>query len=203
MTPVYKLSASSITGRTTYGSMLAGNPTYVPPVDDFQSIATVTVGSGVASSITFSAIPSTYKHLQIRGIGRFDVSTRNLYYDFNGDTTAANYRIHALYADGATTGSGEAQLAIIGSDAMASSVDAASIFGVVIIDILDYANTNKYKTSRALGGFDLNGSGTIRFTSSLWMNTNAITSITLNPQSGINADFVQYSHFALYGIKGA
>ena len=28
MTPVYKLSASSITGRTTYGSMLAGNPTY-------------------------------------------------------------------------------------------------------------------------------------------------------------------------------
>jgi hypothetical protein len=25
MTPVYKLSASSITGRTNYGSMLAGN----------------------------------------------------------------------------------------------------------------------------------------------------------------------------------
>jgi hypothetical protein len=31
VTPVYKLSASSITGRTNYGSMLAGNPAF----DDF------------------------------------------------------------------------------------------------------------------------------------------------------------------------
>jgi hypothetical protein len=30
MTPVYKLSASSIKGRTNYGSMLAGNTAYVP-----------------------------------------------------------------------------------------------------------------------------------------------------------------------------
>jgi hypothetical protein len=45
VTPVYKLSASSITGRTNYGSMLAGNPAYELPAD-FESIATVTVGSG-------------------------------------------------------------------------------------------------------------------------------------------------------------
>jgi hypothetical protein len=43
VTPVYKLSASSVTGRTNYGSMLAGNPAFELP-GDFESIATVTVG---------------------------------------------------------------------------------------------------------------------------------------------------------------
>ena len=32
MTPVYKLSASSIKGRTYYGGMLAGNTAYAPPI---------------------------------------------------------------------------------------------------------------------------------------------------------------------------
>jgi hypothetical protein len=50
VTPVYKLSASSITGRTNYGSMLAGNPAY-DFLPDFESIATVTVGSGGAEQL--------------------------------------------------------------------------------------------------------------------------------------------------------
>ena len=36
------------------------------PATNFDSIATVTVGAGGSSSITFSSIPSTYTHLQIR-----------------------------------------------------------------------------------------------------------------------------------------
>jgi hypothetical protein len=38
------------------------------------------------------------------------------------------------------------------------------------------------------------------FMSSLWMSTSAITSIKLYPNTG---NWAQYSHFALYGIKGA
>jgi hypothetical protein len=57
VTPVYKLSASSVTGRTNYGSMLAGNPAFAIPTD-FESIATVTVGGGGAATVTFSSIPS-------------------------------------------------------------------------------------------------------------------------------------------------
>jgi len=67
VTPVYKLSASSITGRTTYGSMLAGNTAY-ELIGDFESIATVSVGSGGAADVTFSSIPATFTHLQIRYI---------------------------------------------------------------------------------------------------------------------------------------
>jgi hypothetical protein len=180
--------ASQISGHLVTGS--------------YDSIATVTVGSGGSSSISFTSIPSTYKHLQIRFIGRYTATTKNVYFDYNGDTNASNYYVHSLYGDGASAGSGGAQLAIIASDAITSSAETANAFGAAVIDILDYANTNKYKTSRALSGNDLNGSGNVRITSCLWMSSTAISSITLKPQSGLGANFAQYSSFALYGVKG-
>jgi hypothetical protein len=79
-------------------------------------------------------------------------------------------------------------------------------FGVSIIDILDYANTNKYKTFRNLNGNDINGTiasvgGYISLLSGLWMKTNAITSLKFAPVNGTT--FTQYSQFALYAVKGA
>jgi hypothetical protein len=77
-----------------------------------------------------------------------------------------------------------------------------SIFGVTILDILDYANTNKYKTTRNLAGVDSNDTnGKISFESGSWRSTSAVSTITLI--SGTGSDFLQYSSFALYGIKGA
>jgi hypothetical protein len=78
----------------------------------------------------------------------------------------------------------------------------ANIYGGHIVDILDYANTNKYKTTRFIGGVETNASSQSysNFGSGNWRNTNAITSIVLFPQSGT---FAQYSSYALYGIKGA
>jgi hypothetical protein len=78
------------------------------------------------------------------------------------------------------------------------STKIASAFGAAVIDVLDYQNTNKYKTTRTLCGFDANGSGFAWFQSNLWSSTAAITSITLKPFSG---DFITYSSFALYGVK--
>jgi hypothetical protein len=69
----------------------------------------------------------------------------------------------------------------------------------MVIDILDYANVNKYTTIRVLGGADLNGSGAINLVSGLWMNTAAVTSFLISADSG---NLAQYSSFALYGIKG-
>jgi hypothetical protein len=81
-----------------------------------------------------------------------------------------------------------------------SASTSANIFTVAVIDILDYSNTNKYTTIRTLQGYDSNGSGNIRFNSGLWMNTAGVTDIKIFPDGA--ASFVQYSHFALYGIKG-
>jgi hypothetical protein len=162
----------------------------------------VTVGSGGSSTISFSSIPSTYKHLQIRGILRTnDTGTwNNQGMQFNGDT-GSNYAFHTLYGNGSTASATATTSASSYNDFMraASNSLTAGIFGASVVDILDYTNTSKYKTVRVLAGGDSNGAGMIGLTSGLWMNTNAITSITIIPSGGTA---IQYSSFALYGIKG-
>jgi hypothetical protein len=172
------------------------------PKGDFESIATTTVGSGGQTPITFSSIPQTFKHLQLRIMSR-DARTataNNVFARFNGDT-AGNYSNHNLIGDGSTAISE----GYTNEDAMlfglsTSNSAAANIFGVSIVDILDYANTNKYKTVRALMGADQNGSGSLRMWSNNWRSSSAVTSITLYAQTTPNIS--QYSSFALYGIKG-
>lgn len=164
------------------------------PSGAYDSIATTTVGTGGASSITFSSIPSTYTHLQIRGIAQATLATG--FIRFNSDS-ASNYATHYLYGDGASAASGAATNQTISYAFLATA--SANIFGGAVIDILDYTNTNKYKTMRSLSGGDQNGTGYIELISGLWQSTSAITSITLIPASG---NFAQYSSFALYGIKG-
>lgn len=69
MSYIYKMSnAGGMSTVTRYTDMLAGNSFWNPwsPSTDYDSIATTTVGAGGAASITFSSIPSTYQHLQIR-----------------------------------------------------------------------------------------------------------------------------------------
>jgi hypothetical protein len=168
----------------------------------YESIATVTVGSGGSASISFTSIPSTFTHLQIRAIVR--KSTADTLEDaagirFNSDS-ASNYSFHNLIGNGSATStySGATQTYATTIDVLNNS-NTANAFSAGIIDILDYANTNKYKTVRTLSGWDANGSGQIWFSSGSWRNTAAITSLTLAP----NVDnYVQYSSFALYGIRG-
>ena len=168
----------------------------------YESIATVTVGSGGAADITFSSIPATYTHLQIRLIGRSDraANTDTLRLQANSDT-ASNYTTHGLYGDGASAGSfAEVPQAFMQFYRPAGANAGTNTFGSIVIDILDYQNTNKFKTARGLGGSDNNGNGLIYLTSGLWRNTSAITSLKLFP--GVGTNFTQHSHFALYGIKG-
>jgi hypothetical protein len=60
-----------------------------PSTTAYESISTVTVGGGGVSDVTFSSIPSTFTHLQIRFIGkdnRSGVATSVLFMQCNGDT---------------------------------------------------------------------------------------------------------------------
>lgn len=168
---------------------------------DYESIATVTVGSGGSSSISFTSIPSTYQHLQIRSIAQCSTSTSNwqrLVVAFNSDTTNSNYVDHLLYGTG-TAAESLAETSSRKGYGRASRT-GVSYFGANVTDILDYANTNKNKTSRTLTGIEINGGGQIALESNLWMNTAAINSITITIEDSSN--FNQYSSFALYGIKG-
>jgi hypothetical protein len=187
--------------RTGYKgiSALAGN---LPP-GDFESISTVSLSSN-QSTITFDNIASTWQHLQLRGIMRSNVASTGSdsgLLRLNNDN-GSNYSAHRLYGTGSGSGS---------SDAFTSRTDmlvpvqvrsgnTASSFGVFIIDLLDYKNTNKYKTVRILCGADFNGSGDAWLVSGLWQNSAAVTRIDIIASN--SGSFVSGSHFALYGIRG-
>jgi len=169
----------------------------------YESIATVTVGASSVSDVVFSSIPSTYKHLQVRYLAKSARSGNTLdelNLRFNSDT-GNNYAQHAVFGDGssANTQATTSQNNIELGSGWLGTTTAGSQFGVGVLDIFDYTNTSKNTTIRVLGGLDMNGSGRVGLGSGLWMNTSAVTSITLYAQ---NANLVQYSSFALYGIKG-
>jgi hypothetical protein len=167
----------------------------------YESIATTTVTSNVAS-ITFSSIPATYTHLQFRFIVRTNRGTAEDAFriTINGDTSAANYNAHYLRGDGSSASAGEVNSGV-GWAGYYPTDSSSSVFGAGTMDFLDYANTNKAKTMRHLGGYDANGSGYIVLSSTLWTSTSAINSIVFTFDSG--SSFTQYSQMALYGIKGA
>jgi hypothetical protein len=186
--PILGIIASSITANAVPNS--------------YESIATVTVGSGGAANVEFTSIPATYTHLQIRLIARSLENNSGLdtpFLRFNSDT-GSNYAVHRLNGSGSAAGAqAQSSISRISAGFVPLLNDLASVFGVIIYDVLDYTNTNKYKTVRILTGADLNGSGYVGFQSGLWQNTNAITTITMLPSGG---NWAQYSQFALYGIKG-
>jgi hypothetical protein len=168
-------------------------------INSYESIATVTVGAGGQSSITFSSIPSTYKHLQLRAFSYAAATNQGYFLQINGDTGTTNYNTHYVYGDGSSALAG-ANSTWAGID-IAPTASSSSYGTAIVVDILDYTNTNKNKTIRSLQGSDANGAGNVGLFSGLWQNTSAITSLVIRENlSGL--DINQYSSFALYGIKG-
>jgi hypothetical protein len=192
MSPILKgVVASQITGRLATNS--------------FESIATVTVGSGGASSISFTSIPSTYKHLQARAITRSTNAAyfSQVFFTING---ATSYFRHLILNDGVSSpgaygyvGQSYASLGYF-----AGNNTLTGVFGAVILDILDYSNTNKYKTYRGLGGANNNSQASPDTYQSMVSGayqdaTTPISSLVFTPETG---SFAQYTTYALYGIKG-
>ena len=175
-------------------SAISGN--LFAPSGAYDSIATTTLSTATAS-ITFSSIPQTYTHLQIRFFG--NAGSNDTFFRLNGDT-GSNYVRHYLYGSGSSAAAGASLSQTSGSLGYIAVTADTNIFGTAVFDLLDYTNTNKNKTTRSLSGYDNNGGGLIVLYSGLWLNTAAVTSITVLPNTG---NFNQYTQAALYGIKGA
>ena len=184
----------------------------VSAVGSMEAISSITL-SAARANVEFNNIPQTYTHLQLRRscqTNRSGVSSETILIRFNNDT-GSNYKDHYFFGDGATVYSGSLS---IGTSTAAGATSTTSAtgnpFAAAIVDILDYTNTNKYKTVRALSGFDNNSSsanqqGYASITSGLWfkagsgVTSDAITSLIMFPEIGtlISANSV----FTLYGIK--
>jgi hypothetical protein len=170
---------------------------------DYEQIATA-FGTGSSGVITFSSIPQTYKHLQVRAVAKNNSSNtetaRQTRITYNGVTTAL-YSYHQLLG---TSGS------VNGNEWFTSTADIRYGFGsagsnttgafyATIFDILDYTNTSKNKTLRGLGG-GLDGSfSRIQLGSGAYVGTDAISSLTFTLGTG---NYDAATRFSLYGIKG-
>lgn len=162
-------------------------------------IATYTLPS--PGPITFQNIPDTFTHLQLRVFGRTTASQvpDQVFIRLNNDTTAGNHNWHYLQGDGATasSGAGISNETGIRCQAIVGANASANVFGAVIIDILDYTNTNKFKTVKSIGGGDNNGSGQMGLSSGLYRSTNVINRIDIY---GLFLQFASGTRADLYGL---
>lgn len=182
MTPILGIIDSAKTGNLVQGA--------------FESIATFTAnGSGTA---TFSSIPQTYKHLQLRfnvyhGSNAVDTmfqlnnntGTKGLYWEARGNSktgASINPTATGMYF-APTYWSGYTYYTYAG-----------------VCDIHDYTNTNKNKAYRTIGGMTTNNSANqtlVAGISGYFAVTSAVTSITIVAPTA----FVSGTTIALYGIK--
>lgn len=201
----FQVAAANATGRGPLSSASAS----ATPVSaaSFESIATISL-SGSQSSIEFTSIPTTYKHLQIRGIAHGTTTANTDAYIQVGPSSAiqtTGYSWHNIYGvGGGTAGSatqgGSGANYMLGAWDFGTTTNSPNIFSAMILDILDYSSTTKTKTMHSFAGVDRNGSGIVGSYSGFWYDaTDAIGRIKIYLSSG---SFSQYTHFALYGVKG-
>lgn len=171
------------------------------PAGAYELISTQVLGSNTAS-VTFSSLATIYQHLQIRMVARGSNVSQNrlrVAIRFNG-VTSSSYAGHELFGNGSSVNSQNATSQTRAwSGAIPDGAVTANSFGANVIDILDFNSSAKNTTVRALGGSS-DEAKSIGLYSGLFVNTAAVTSITLLLESGDS--FVTNSRFSLYGLRG-
>lgn len=167
--------------------------------DTFIKIASVTVGSGGASSIDFSSIPSTYTDLVLKMSTRTSASTitGRAYVAFNGVGTNQTRRL--LLGNGSSPSSGSAN--DIATDRGTGNSATANTFANMEMYIPNYASGNQKSVSIDAVGENNATEAYAGLITGLWAATAAINQITLNPSDGGN--WMQYTTAVLYGIKNS
>lgn len=161
------------------------------------------LGADVAS-VTFSAIPGSYRHLRCIIYGKITeaVTDDYVYAQFNGDT-GANYDHQQGFAIQSALSAANtfAQTKMrLGELAGASSSSAAQP-GFLDVMIPHYAGTTFNKLAKSESGFTIgtSGNGTAAsFWMGHWRSTAAITSIVWLPAAN---NFKAGTIFSLYGIQ--
>ena len=158
-----------------------------------------------AATVTFSGIPATYEHLQIHASARSNKTSSfldTIYVQFNGDT-ASNYSQHNMNANGTSlyTGMDAGASTVNPGYAAVDGAQSAAEYSVFVIDILDYANTNKNTSVQGVNVLGLTYTSVyLRPFSASWRNTAAVTSILFDLSSG---SWKRGSEFTLYGLNSA
>jgi len=199
---IKSFTRSTIENNIFYRSMLAGNTAFEPSSEDILAEEVLTSSQ---ASVTFSSLDTLaagYQHLQLRMVTRDNrgiSGTNNIRLQVNSDS-GSNYADHGLYGNGSSVLSyaNTSQSQFNALSINPSNSDTADAFGAGVVDFLDCFETTKYTTIRSLNGVTVAAGSTIRLSSSVWMNTNALDTLLIYPSS---ASFVSGSRFTLIGLK--
>jgi hypothetical protein len=163
----------------------------------FELISSVSVGSGGASSIDFSSIPSTYTDLCIKVSARGSYSGGTIAFRLNPNGSTANMTSRVLYGDGSSAASFSDTIAY---GNIPGSTSTSNTFGNLEYYIPNYTSANA-KSISCDGVTENNATAALALLSaSLWNSSSAISSIVLTTTAGT---ILQYSTAYLYGVKNA
>lgn len=169
----------------------------------FESIASSSI-AGTPTSVSFSSIPQTFKHLEVRIFGRTTATGAggiDCYMQFNGLTTSIYNWIEGYGAGNATDGA-SAGINSTTWNVMRNSLPRAGEtgYGASIVRIMDYTDTSKNRNAYWICGYkgqSLYGNVSVVFGSTT--SSAAISSLTFTIEGG--AAFTNDSHITLYGLK--
>ena len=194
--------------RLTQSTLQQAFPKYpnawdgISAVGGMDSLGNIVLPNDSTGGVTWSNIPQTYQHLQIRFTAKSRTSPNDFSLFFNSVSTGTNYTFQAISAKPTTSTSSASSTAhqdqpyiYMIRDENTNIPSGQTFTGV--INIHDYSNTNKFKTVSSLCGSDQNGNGLIINRTALYKSTNAITTVDI-----FNGYYYAAgSSFSLYGIK--
>jgi hypothetical protein len=168
----------------------------------YSKLAESTVGSGGASSVTFSNIPQNYTdlvlHMSTRG-NRAANTVDALSFKFNSDTTAANYAMRSLYGTGSAAASFSDTTYLNDLAYISGNGATASTFGSTVLYAPNYASSTVKSFSIDSVGETNAAAVRMNMAAYRWSGTTAIS--TINIFNEIGTAFLEFSSFYLYGIR--
>jgi hypothetical protein len=168
----------------------------------FTKIATVTVGSGGASSIDFSSIPATYTDLCVYLSTRLTVADNSLNLTINANTGSINNFRYLAGSGSAASSASRTSSNLYDSIISNRSTWTANTFDNQMVYIPNYTSSNNKSMSHD-GVAENNATAAwAQLTAIMIADTNAITSLKVY-YSGTSNDIAQYSSATLYGIKNS
>ena len=184
---VSSLTTGSITLPSARGAFVTG---------DFYSISSQTLSAN-QTTISFTDIPQTYKHLQFRIFQKsVDQGNNAVNTFFNNDTTLANY---AYMLQGGDGGGGVAFRQVNGANAHMMSIRSGG-WNTTVLNLYDYADSAVIKVRQSHSGSMATDQGSNFYYGGTWNNTAAVTRVDFTCATATN--FLAGTVYALYGIKG-
>jgi hypothetical protein len=164
----------------------------------YTLISSVTVGSGGASTISFTSIPNTYTDLVVKFSGNSSNQTPRV--NFNNSSSSI-YSEKLFYGQG-TSAASASNTNTTYFDWVALCINNGSnFFGNSEFYIPNYAGSNnKSVSSDSVTEVNSTTGNNLYLDAGLWASNSAITSIQIFFAAG---NFLQYTTAYLYGISNA